>query len=54
MSDWALTPLSWAFAKGIITGVDNEQGKFLYPQDHATRCQIAAILHRFCEAYPMP
>ena len=54
ISDWAQTPLSWAFAKGIITGVDEENGKFLYPQNNATRAQIAAILHRFCEAYPIP
>ena len=54
ISDWALTPLSWAFAKGIITGVDEANGKFLYPQNNASRCQIAAILHRFCEAYPIP
>ena len=54
VSDWALTPLSWAFAKGIITGVDEANGKFLYPGNHATRCEIAAILHRFCNAYPMP
>ena len=55
VSDWALTPLSWAFAKGIITGVDEANGKFLYPQNNASRCQIAAILHRFCEAYkPIP
>lgn len=54
ISEYAYTPLSWAFGHGIITGVDEENGKFLYPQDHATRCQIAAILHRFCEAYPIP
>ncbi|MBQ6431311.1 MAG: S-layer homology domain-containing protein [Oscillospiraceae bacterium] len=55
ISDWAQTPLSWAFAKGIITGVDEANGKFLYPQDNASRCQIAAILHRFYEAYkPFP
>lgn len=54
VSEYAYTPLSWAFGHGIITGVDEANGKFLYPQNHATRCQIAAILHRFCEAYPMP
>lgn len=54
ISEYAYTPLSWAFGHGIITGVDEANGKFLYPQNHATRCQIAAILHRFCEAYPMP
>lgn len=55
ISDWAQTPLSWAFAKGIITGVDEANGKFLYPQNNASRCQIAAILHRFYEEYkPIP
>jgi len=55
ISEYATTPLSWAFGHGIITGVDEANGKFLYPQDNASRCQIAAILHRFYEEYkPFP
>ena len=53
ISDYARTPLSWAFGHGIIQGTDTETGKFLYPQNNATRCQIAAILHRFCDAYSL-
>lgn len=53
ISDYAGTPLSWAFGHGIIQGTDTETGKFLYPQANATRCQIAAILHRFCDAYSL-
>lgn len=51
ISEYAYTPLSWAFGNGIITGVDEANGKYLYPQDNASRCQIAAILHRFYEAF---
>lgn len=53
ISDYAGTPLSWAFGHGIIQGTDTETGKYLYPQANATRCQIAAILHRFCDAYSL-
>lgn len=53
ISDWAGDALSWAFGHGIIGGTDTETGKFLYPQDNATRCQVATILHRYCENYPV-
>ena len=43
---WATTALSWANAGGLVTGKGNG---ILDPQGNAERCQVAAILHRFCE-----
>lgn len=43
---WAKTAMSWAAAKGLITGTDNND---LDPRGSADRAQTAAILHRFCE-----
>lgn len=36
--------LSWANAKGLITGMTSET---IVPQGDATRAQLAAILERF-------
>lgn len=49
ISPWATNAISWAFGKDIIHGEDTDSGKFLNPGDSAERCQIAAMLHRFCE-----
>ena len=46
ISNYAQTPISWANANGLITGIGND---LLDPQGNAERCQVAAILHRFCE-----
>ncbi len=46
VSSWAQEGLSWANAAGLVNGMP---GELLAPQAHATRCQTAAILHRFCE-----
>lgn len=55
ISSYASDALSWAFGNGIIMGVDNAKGKFLNPQDNATRCQVAAMLHRYYDAFnPFP
>ncbi|MDO4539748.1 MAG: S-layer homology domain-containing protein [Syntrophomonadaceae bacterium] len=43
---WATTALNWANANGLITG---KGGGILDPKGDAERCQVAAILHRFCE-----
>ncbi len=48
ISDYALESMQWANAGGIIMGT--YEGN-LEPQGTATRCQVAAILHRFIEAY---
>ena len=44
VSDWATDALSWANAKGLITGMTSET---IVPQGDATRAQLAAILERF-------
>lgn len=51
VSAWAMDAMSWAFAHGIIGGAEDKTGKYLYPQNNASRCEVAAILHRFCAAY---
>ncbi len=45
VSDYAREAMSWANANGIITGI----GSWLHPAESATRAQVAALLHRFCE-----
>ena len=44
ISSWANDVLSWAVAKGLLTGVTDDT---IAPQVHATRAQVAAILQRF-------
>jgi len=44
VADWALAPMRWANAAGLITGVTNTE---LVPRGTATRAQVAAILARF-------
>lgn len=44
VSGWATDALSWANAKGLITGMTAET---IVPQGDATRAQLAAILERF-------
>ena len=44
ISAWARDGLSWANAGGLISGMPDQT---LAPQNHAVRCQTAAILHRF-------
>lgn len=46
ISDYAVSAMQWANANGIITGTSDDT---LSPQDNALRCQIAAMLKRFCE-----
>lgn len=46
ISDYAVSAMQWANANGIITGTSDNT---LSPQGNALRCQIAAILKRFCE-----
>ena len=45
ISAWAQTALSWANADGLIEG----DGDKLMPKENARRCQVAAILMRFCQ-----
>ena len=46
ISGYASEALHWCVMKNIIGGVGGNQ---LDPQGKATREQVAAILHRFCE-----
>lgn len=46
VSGYALDAMSWAVSKGLISGTS---GGKLAPASTATRAQLAAILHRFCE-----
>ena len=46
ISAYAISALQWAVGQGYLNGTD---GKLL-PAGTATRCQFAAILHRYCAA----
>ena len=49
ISAYALEPLSWAVASGLITG-SSENGKtYLLPVGTTTRAQYATIIYRFLE-----
>lgn len=45
ISDYAVESLKWANATGLITGTSETT---ISPKDNVQRCQIAAILKRFC------
>ncbi len=45
VSDYASSAFGWAIQNGIITGVSDE---LLEPGSNALRCQLAAVLKRFC------
>ena len=47
VSGYAAQAMVWAVSMGIIRGNDNGT---LNPQGIATRAEVAAMLHRFCEA----
>ena len=48
ISDFAVGPMQWAVAQELICGVG---GSAIAPQATATRAELAAVLHRFCEAF---
>ncbi len=45
ISEWAEPAMMWAIDRGLLEGSGNR----LAPQGNAQRCQIAAILCRYCE-----
>ena len=49
ISGYAAEAMAWAVNAGLVNGGD---GGRLDPQGTATRAQIAALLMRFCEAFP--
>ena len=51
VSGWALDAMSWAVGVGLIGGSNEKDGLYLMPQGNALRCQVAAILHRYCESF---
>lgn len=44
VESYALVPMTWAVGRGIITGTTDTT---LSPQNHATRAQVAVMLHRY-------
>ena len=48
VSDWALEPMQWARAAGIIKGNLRGGDVYLDPRSRARRCEIAEMLMRFC------
>lgn len=48
VSEYALLPFEWAITHSIITGTTDNT---LVPQGEAQRCQVAAILKRFCTEF---
>jgi len=48
VSDYAVNAMVWACNTGIIKG---DSDNMLKPGSSATRAEISAILHRFCEQY---
>lgn len=51
VSDWALDAMRWAVGVGLIGGSSEKDGVYLMPEGNALRCQVAAILHRFCVSF---
>lgn len=48
ISEYAVESIEWANANGIISGTSETT---ISPKDNVQRCQVAAILKRFCENY---
>ena len=44
VESYAVVPMTWAVGRGIITGTTDTT---LSPQNHATRAQVAVMLHRY-------
>lgn len=49
VSAYALTPMRWAVAEGLISGSASDSGIYLKPKAGATRAELAAIFVRFAE-----
>ncbi len=48
VSDYAVEAVKWGYANGIISGTSNTT---LSPRDYVQRCQLAAMIQRFCDKY---
>ena len=51
VSSFAVAPMAWANAEGLITGSASGGETFLRPKDGATREQVATILMRFVQNF---
>lgn len=51
ISAYAVVPMAWANAKGLVRGVGTERGDYLQPRYSATRAQVATLLMRLSEEY---
>lgn len=49
VSDWALPAMSWAVARGVVSGSDNAGVLTLNPQYNANRAEVATMLRSFAE-----
>ncbi len=47
--NYALQPMAWAVAEGIITGVGKDGRDYLQPANSATRAQFATIISRYLQ-----
>ena len=45
ISDYALTPVKWAYSYGIIIG---DKNNLFMPEKYATRAEVAEIISRYC------
>ena len=48
VSSWAAEPVSWAVAKGLMSG---RPGNLLAPQGTASRAEMAVMMKNFCETF---
>ena len=46
--EYAVSAMQWACGAGLIGGMGDGR---LAPKGNATRCQIAAVLHRYCDNF---
>lgn len=52
VSDYAYGAFQWGAGSGIVQGSRYaDGGVYLLPQGEATRAQVSAFIHRFCEKY---
>lgn len=51
INEYAVEAMKWVCANGIISGTSDIT---LSPRDFVQRCQVAAIIWRFCDKYTVP
>ena len=49
VSSWALEPMKWASAEGLISGIPENGMVYLQPQGKTIRVQAATLIHNFCQ-----